>query len=133
MGISKVSALVLFVGGAILLFASDVILPHAAPDLPPSATWIGELIAAGWLAVAALNWLSRHAVLGGIYGRPVVITNLVLYFVTGTVLLRVSFEGPGTVLHWAAALLTLALAAVYGWLLVRGPIERPAPSSGTVE
>lgn len=32
MGISRLSALVLFVCGAILLFASDVILPHAAPD-----------------------------------------------------------------------------------------------------
>ena len=63
--ISRLSACVLFLGGATLLFAPDVILPALVPGFPPAAAWLGQLLGASWLAVAALNWLHRSTVLGG--------------------------------------------------------------------
>ncbi|HET9440121.1 MAG TPA: hypothetical protein VFO52_08115 [Longimicrobiales bacterium] len=59
------SAALLVAGGVALLFGSDNILPWLAPEIPESAAWLGQAIAVAWLALGALHWLSRSAVLGG--------------------------------------------------------------------
>jgi hypothetical protein len=119
--ISRVSAAVLLVGGVALLFAPDAILPALVPGFPPDAAWLGQLLGAAWLGVAALNWLQRGAVLGGIYGRPVVFANLTLYLVTALSLLRAIGGGGAPPALWAVAGPAAVLAAVYGALLLRGP------------
>jgi hypothetical protein len=113
--LSRVSALLLAVAGVGLLFAPTTLLRGLNPTFPASASWVGQLAGAAWLGVAALNWLSRSAVLGGIYGRPVVGANLGLYFISALVLIDARM--------WLVALLPVVLAAIYGWLLIRGPFR----------
>lgn len=125
--LSRASAAVLLLAGIAFLFASDVLLPALVPGFPPAAAWLGQLLGAAWLGVAALNWLQRGAVLGGIYGRPVVIANLTLYFVSALSLLRALVAGGAPPVLWAAAVPAAAFAAAYGALLLRGPFK-PAPS-----
>lgn len=119
--ITTLSACVLAAGGMALLFASDELLPRLIPGTPASATVLGQLVAAGWLAVAWLDWSQRHLVIGGIYGRPVVLANLALYMISAfSVGHPAMVAGAPTVLR----LLTLlfgALALVYAALLMRGP------------
>ncbi len=109
--------------GIALLFASDAILPRLIPAFPVSGAWLGQIIAAGWLGVATLNWLTQSTLLGGIYGRPVVATNAGLYFVTGTVLIEVVIRGAHVVV-WLFFVAVVILAGTYAWLLFRGPVER---------
>lgn len=120
--ISRLSALVLFLGGACLLFASNPV-PFFAPGTPQSASWIGQLVGAGWLAVAALNWLSRGSILGGIYGRPVVSANLALYFISAMVLLRAALDNHTHPAVWIVTILHVVFAGLYAWLLFRGPLD----------
>lgn len=122
--LSRASAAVLLVAGAALLFASDALLPMLAPGTPASAFWIGGLLGAAWLGVAALNWLGRSAVLGGIYGRPVVMANLALYFISALTLGRAALEPGAPAALWALAAPMAVLAAAYGGLLLRGPLAR---------
>lgn len=117
--ISRVSALVLLACGAAMLFAPDVVLPRLAPGYPPSALWLGQLLGAAWLGFAALDWLSQGAVLGGIYGRPVVMGNAALHFMSAMVLLKAGL--------FLVALPAAALAAVYCLLLFRGPLAGDLP------
>lgn len=126
----RVSAAALLLGGVALLFGADVLLPVLAPAPGPSAdvrnggtAWIGQLLGAAWLGLAALNWLSRDARLGGIYGRPVVLANLVLYFVSATTALRALPVVGG--IGWTVAGPALVLAAAYAALLLRGPFDAP--------
>jgi hypothetical protein len=123
--VSRISATVLLVGGIALLFASDVLLPALVPGFLPAGAWVGQFLGAAWLGVAVLNWLQRAAVLGGIYGRPVVFANLVLYFVSALSLLRGLLGGgvPRVLWFLFAALASLALS--YGALLFRGPFDQP--------
>ena len=128
--LSRASATVLLVGGLVLLFASDVLLPSLVPGFPPAAAWLGQLLGAAWLGIAVLNWLQRVAVLGGIYGRPVVFANLALYFISALSLLRGLLGGGAPRALWLllAALATLAVS--YGILLLRGPFDpRPGAAS----
>jgi len=121
--VTRVSAAALLLGGLALLFVPDMVLPRLVPSFPPAASWLGQLLGAAWLGVAALNWSHRSTLLGGIYGRPVVSTNLVLYFVGSMVLLK-ALEGPlGSHALWFFAAPTMVLAVVYGALLVRGPFD----------
>lgn len=122
--ISRTSALLLFFGGNALLFASDVLLPRFEPGFPASGAWIGQLLAAAWLGIGVLNWLSRFALLGGIYGRPVVMANFTLYFIASMVLVRRVMSGGAPVAVWTVLVVAAALAIAYGWLLRRGPFER---------
>jgi hypothetical protein len=127
--ISKVSAILLLIGGIAFLFAADATLPLLAPGVPPSAMWLGELIGAGWLAVAALNWLSRSSVLGGVYGRPIVAANLALFFITAMVSIRIAIESSGNDVPWLIAVPCILFSAIYAWLLLRGPLERDMRST----
>ena len=120
--LSRVSAAALAILGGAFLFAPDTLLPALAPAFPASALWLGQLLGATWLGVAALNWLQRSAILGGIYGRPVVFANLVLYFVSALSLLRVILGG-GPAALWLMLVPMAAFAVAYGALLLRGPFD----------
>jgi hypothetical protein len=122
--ISRASAAVLLLEGLALLFASDAILPRLIPAFPAEGAWLGQMLAAAWLAVAALNWLSQSALLGGIYGRAVVLTNTALYFISAMVLLKIITRRDTPTTLWLVVVPIVLFAATYGWLLLRGPLER---------
>jgi hypothetical protein len=121
--ISRTSATVLLVGGLVLLFASDVVLPALAPGFPRSATWIGSLLGSAWLAVAALNWSNRTVLLGGIYGRPIVYSNFILFVTSAFALVRVILRSGAPPALWFLAAPVMALAVAYAALLLRGPFD----------
>ena len=121
--VSHASATVLALGGVALLFAPDVILPALVPGFPPDAVWLAQLLAAAWLGVAALDWLQRATLLGGIYGRPVVLANLVLYFVGDLAVLRALREPGAPRALWLFVVPATLLAVAYGALLLRGPFD----------
>jgi hypothetical protein len=123
--IARVSAVVLLLGGVAMLFAPDTILPALIPGFPPAGAWLGQLLGAAWLGVATLNWLQRSLVLGGIYGRPLVLANVAVYFIGGSNLLRVLLAGAAPPALWLVAAPFGVLAVAYGALLLRGPFDRP--------
>lgn len=120
--VSDASAAFLAVTGMLLLFASEEMLPMVVTGFPPAVAWIGELVASGWLAMAILNWANRKALLGGVYGRPVVLTNMLFYFSTLMTLLRLVSKQvvPIGVLYVLVPIAIFTL--LYGRLLYRGPL-----------
>lgn len=121
--ITHASAIVLFVGGLLMLFAPDVVLGRLVSGFPPGAAWIGSLLGAAWLGMAALNWSHRTTLLGGIYGRPVVYPNFVLFLVSALVLVRVVLRPGMPAVIWLLAAPVFALAIGYAMLLFRGPFD----------
>ena len=122
--VTRTSAALLLVCGLALLFAPDVLLPRIVPGFPPTALWLGQLLAAAWIGVATLNWSHRSAVLGGIYGRPVVFANAVLFLVSALGMVK-ALQAPnasGTL--WFFAVPAIVLATVYFALLFRGPFDQ---------
>ncbi len=122
--ISRASAALLAFAGLSLLFMTEEILSRHLPGYPPGDVWFGQLLAAACLAMATLNWFSRGALLGGIYGRPVVAANATGYFIAAITLLKLTIAGS---FRPAGLLLTIPvtlLAVAYGWLMLRGPFER---------
>jgi len=116
----RASAGVLLIAGLALLFAADVILPRVIPEFPAAGAWFGQLLGGAWLGVAALDWLSKGARLGGIYGRPIVLMNLILYFVSAIVLLKIALLPGASTVVGVSAIVFGAFAALFGWLMFRG-------------
>jgi hypothetical protein len=60
-------------------------------------------------------------VLGGIYGRPTVLANLALYFISALSLLRVLLNHGAVPILWVLVAIMCVLALAYGALLLCGP------------
>jgi hypothetical protein len=132
--LSRASAALLLVGGIGLLFAPDVLLPRLLPGFPTAAAWLGQWLGAAWLAMALLNWMLRTVLMGGIYGRPIVMANLVLYVISALSLFRVLWSGRATQGLWFVLAPTAVFAVAYGALLLRGPFDpfQPPANSSNV-
>ena len=128
--ITTVSAVVLALGGVVLLFASDALLPWILPGLPAGATVLGQLISAGWLAVAWLNWNQRQIIVGGNYGRPTVLANFGLCMISAFSLGHAVVHGGTLPAMRVLCVLFVVLAFIYGMLLLRGPFGDAAVERG---
>lgn len=106
-----------------LLFGADTLLPTLSPGFVPGHAWVGQLVASGWFAVAMLNWMSRNTVLGGIFGRPLVLTNLTVYVVTATTLWKAGASTASATAMLVASATAAVMAIAYGWLMMRGPLQ----------
>ena len=80
------SALFLALLGLVLTFASQEILSTATAQ----QAFVGQLLGAALCGFALLNWMSKGAVMGGIYGRPLAMGNLVHLTIGGLALLKVA-------------------------------------------
>lgn len=109
-----------------MLFGADAALPAVIPLFPPSAAFLGQLIAAAWLALAAMNWQNRSLILGGIYGRPVVYANVVLYTITALGVIKAALAPGASPWLWLVVGPAGIFSLAYGVLLFRGPFDARA-------
>ena len=82
------SAVVLATCGIGLIFGSGEVSKSLFGDSSnsmPVSLWGGAMLGFG-----AMNWVARHSILGGIYGRAVVVGNQVHFFVGTMILLRLT-------------------------------------------
>ena len=94
-----------------LFGAACLFLPASLGGDSISAGPVIQLLGAALLGFAALNWLSRGAPLGGIYGRPVVLANFANAAI-GTLLLgKAAWGQPGSLPIWTM-LIPYALGAL---------------------
>lgn len=121
--VTRASALLLGLTGLAFLFAPAELLARIAPAIPASAAWLGQLLGAAWLGLAAMNWTTRFTMVGGIYGRAVVFANATAYFVSAMVLLSAARRVDFTPALLLVTLIAIVMAVLYGYLLFRGPFE----------
>ena len=86
-----------------------------------------QLWGASLLGLAAMSWIGRGLVLGGIYGRALVMANLVHWTVGGLTAVREALDRPASAAAWAAAALFGGFAFAFAWLLRRHPGPASAP------
>ncbi|NBC01657.1 MAG: hypothetical protein GVY15_12470 [Bacteroidetes bacterium] len=112
----------LLVAGVALLFAPNEISALTRPTAAGHALFV-QLVGAALIGFGAANWIARHAPVGGIYGRAVVIGNLAFSSI-GALALLGSFPaepGPG---FWMLLALLAAGSVLHSVLLLRGPQDR---------
>lgn len=117
------SALWLAVMGLMLLFAGIEIMDalFGAPMAEPFPAILGAAL----LGFASMNWIARHNVIGGIYGRAVVAANQTHFTIGAIVLMKHGLAHGGSAGYWALTALYVAGGVLFGVLTMgRGLPER---------
>ncbi|MCC7054555.1 MAG: hypothetical protein IT355_14895 [Gemmatimonadaceae bacterium] len=73
------AALALGAPGLVLLFGADELLTRGGPTPSGLATWLVGLLGGTLVALALMNWFQRHTMIGGIYGRPLLLANTLVF------------------------------------------------------
>jgi len=110
-----VSAVCLAALGLALLFAGDEVM--GAVFATPVAEPLPAIFGAALLGFASMNWIARHNILGGIYGRAVVAANQTHLTIGAIVLVKHGLSHGGRPGYWVVALLYVAGAALFTVLL----------------
>jgi hypothetical protein len=113
--------------GIALLFApSEIVRFTAGGAGSDPARAALQLWGAALLGLGAVNWIGRGLVLGGIYGRALVVGNLVHWTVGGLAGLRMLLDHPTLPVLWAVTAIYGVLALLYAGVLRRHPVAAPA-------
>ena len=88
------SALFLLVVGLLLSFVSMELLEWTTGNVDQSAVVACQLMGAAYRGFAFMNWMSRGATVGGIYGRPLTMANFLHFTMAGITLLKLALAAP---------------------------------------
>lgn len=117
------SALFLFVLGVPCVFAPDVVLSSLTDRSPIGleVQLLVQLTGALYAGFGALNWMSKGSLMGGIYGRPVAIGNL-LHFVAGGFALIKAAPASTSPFAWPVAIGYAVFALGFALVVFRNPL-----------
>ena len=124
------SALVMLVLGAAGTFAPQELLERSGSVATPLAVLMVQAAGGLYLGFAALNWMAKDNLIGGIYSRPVAMGNFGHFLVVAIALGKLVARG-----HRELPLLGLSAVylvfAVWFWRVVfTHPAGRPEASRG---
>jgi hypothetical protein len=119
------TAAVYLAAGVALTFAGGEAIEALGGASGAIETWAVQLAGAGLVAIGWLNWVQRHAIVGGILGRPVLLVNLVFAAAGAGASLSAWRDSGATAALIAAVVMGVAFMA-FGLRLFR-----PAPSGGS--
>ncbi|PIQ63498.1 MAG: hypothetical protein COV99_02445 [Bacteroidetes bacterium CG12_big_fil_rev_8_21_14_0_65_60_17] len=113
------AAVVLSLTGIVTLFAPEILLSNilgTADATHPLVSMLGGLM----LAFGYMNWMGRNAILGGIYGKPLVMGNL-LHGIVGTTSLLDLVTQQSPLPAWGLLAFYVWYTVSYGILMTRPP------------
>ncbi len=117
------SALFLFALGLPCVFAPDVVLTRLTGGTSPGTEILVQLTGALYVGFAALNWMSKGSLMGGIYGRPVAIGNLLHFVAGGFALIKAASALGQPAVAWAVAVGYVLFAIGFGLVVFRNPLS----------
>ena len=121
------SALVMAVFGVAASFGPEELLTAAGVGATEPLKLLVQVMGALYLGFAMLNWMSKDAVIGGIYARPTSMANFLHFFAGGMALLKGAAGEPDHPALWALAAVYAAFAVGFGLVAFRPAPVRAKP------
>jgi hypothetical protein len=115
-------AIVLGAAALLLIFAPELALARMAPEPAAGAVVLAQLYGAALFGISMTTWTARTMLLGGIYGRAIVVGGFAHALVGVFALLHVLRTPLANAFVWGACAVYAALAIFFGALMFgRGP------------
>lgn len=115
------SALFMAVISLPLTFAPQEILHRFDSEATLWERTVAQLCGALYCGFALLNWMAKGSTLGGIYGRPMMIGNLVHFTMGALVLLKMPGGHSHSVVQWPLAGAYVVFAVLFGYVMFTHP------------
>lgn len=106
-----------------LTFLPQEFLASAGIQASAAGVLVLQLMGALYLGVAFTDWMARDGLLGGVYGRPILLGNLVHFVAGALALLKAASAHPHAAL-WLVAIPYVAFAALFSLALFSHPAPR---------
>jgi hypothetical protein len=120
------SALVYGATGLGLIFLPVEIVSAIGAGAAPAGVWMAQITGAALFALSQLNWMQRFAKVGGIFGRPVLIPNVVFATVAFFASVRSWRRDPERIEIAVAAAVLAVLGLLFAMRLLARPAAEPA-------
>ncbi len=120
------SACLMAVGGVLLSFLPAEILTGLEAQALPSTVLLLQAYGAALLGFAMVNWMSRGMTFGGIYGRPLVVGNLMHFGAGGIGALKLLLAHPEAAKLWPLGGSYAVLAVCFAVVMMRPPRPKGA-------
>ena len=118
----SISATGLFGAGAFMVFAPDEASGALALGSHPIVL---QLLGAALVGFGMMNWTARGSMLGGIYGRAVVVGNQVHMTVGALALAKYGMAAGGPPAYWFLTLVYVLGALLFLYLMFGGGPRQP--------
>ncbi|MGV9012105.1 MAG: hypothetical protein ACOH13_05870 [Flavobacteriales bacterium] len=118
------SAAVLAAVGIALSFAPVETLAYFGKPAPGGVPVLLQLTGALYLGFAFMNWMAKGSVLGGIYGRAIVMGNFLQFTMGALTLLKAASGSSQGAFIWTAAVGYALFALLFGVLLFSDPTAK---------
>jgi hypothetical protein len=113
--------------GLALVFSPDQVLGYTGQEASVSALWFLQILGAAMLGLGWMNYNNRHSPIGGIYGKPLLLQNIMVSFPSFFFSVTSWKDDPEQPLFLVAAIVFgLITAAFYFRMKGRGPSAAPA-------
>jgi hypothetical protein len=103
--------------GVAASFLPQEILQYTGATADPFTVGVIQIAGALYIGFALLNWSARGALLGGIYGRPIVVANFAHFAIAAIMLVKLVLAGHADAGLVAAAAAYSIFAAWFGSVL----------------
>jgi hypothetical protein len=83
-----------------------------------------QILGALYFAFGMLNWMTKASLIGGIYNRPLAVSNFTHFFIAGLALVKgliSNLNSPYFI--WIGAIIYLVFCVCFGVILFRHPIS----------
>ncbi len=114
------SSLAMGIAGLVTSFLPQEILEWTGASVETVPVVIIQLTGALYIGFAAMNWMARGVLIGGIYARPLAMGNFGHFAIAGVTLAKLAYARPEPVLI-AIAVPYVIFALWFGRVLFRPP------------
>jgi hypothetical protein len=118
-----VSSVLLLAAGIAITFLPQEILAHFTVQPNQELMLTLQILGAFYFAFGMVNWLAKESLLGGIYGRPIVVGN-VTHFLIGALALIKGITLHNGVLLWVAAGVYVLFAVSFTVMMYTQPKQK---------
>ena len=115
------SAIATGLGGLIASFLPSEILTAMGENATAFTTLMVQIMGALYLGFAAMNWMAKSVLIGGIYAKPLCMGNCLHFFVAAMGLVKFSINNPGSWYLWTVTILYSIFAILFARVLFTNP------------
>ncbi len=122
------SALTLLLLGIPCVFAPEIVLAKLGSSGAGAELLVVQVAGALCCSFAMINWMGRGNLIGGIYGRPVAIGNLLHFTAAGLAIAKAAHAGLVPGWAWGVAAIYAIFLAGFAYVVFGNPLREPASS-----